>query len=332
MATLPPSFNKGLTPNKGPVAAINNAKTKGRQLAFPDNLATIDHWVAFTAHEHKAFRKNRPPQKDTLQYIYLPIPANLGTAYAADYSAAELGVVGRWASDNVNKKTIGEFASAMGDAATGKGTAGLTSMGKKISDSIKLAAKDGSLTGGGLNMLNQFADNNVAAIGGLLAAGPLGGIVGLAAEQTLKGALFGNGIARNPHMAVLYAGTGFRTHQFQYKLMPNNKEESESIRQIIKAFKWYMAPQYSMANHFFNYPQQFDIDFNYSDHLFNIAPSVLTAFDVNYHGEGIPAYHAQTNVFDSSIVAGAVPMSVIISMTFQEVTITTKAEIEKDNR
>jgi hypothetical protein len=74
-----------------------------------------------------------------------------------------------------------------------------------------------------------------------------------------------------------------------------------------------------------DYPEQFDIDFNHGKHLYNIGPSVLTSFNVQYHAEGRPLY------YDISATEKA-PVSVNISATFQEVAIVTKETIARFGR
>jgi hypothetical protein len=78
-----------------------------------------------------------------------------------------------------------------------------------------------------------------------------------------------------------------------------------------------MAPGYAAEGHFFTYPEQFDIEFHYPNYLFDIGASVMTDFSVNYHSEGGSYYFDETNA----------PVSVTLSMTFQELTVNTKGNI-----
>lgn len=281
--------------------------------AFPGDLETLDHWVAFSVANYKYGRKEDFSRKEILETVFLPVPMNLGTSYSAGYSSEAIGVFGVAGAGIGQDLGIGDMQQA----------------GHRIVDRVKMLTGDKNsteLTGGLMNLIAQGAEAHVGAILATSIGGPAGGIAALAAEQGLKGALYGAGIARNPHMAVLFSGVDFRSHTFEYKFMPKTEAESYMLTQIIRLFKYRMLPGYAGGtNHFFDYPQQFDIDFHYPKHLFNIAPSVLTGFEVNYHGEGQPAY------FDNGDDEKA-PVSITLSMTFQEVTITTKEEIEKQNR
>ena len=238
--------------------------------------------------------------------VVLPLPANLTAGYASEYANEELGVFGQAAARNAGaldfSGDLASITSGITDFATGTasdvGTKGLAS----------IAAQTASAEAGGV-------------IGALI-SGVTGGIAGAAAGQTIKGAFAGKGMARNPHLAVLFQGTGFRTHSFSFKLVPSKQEESRTITKIIKSFKHAMVPEYIEQNHFFRYPQQFRIELSKPDHLFKFQTCVLTGFNVNYHGEGAPFYHSLENGEEA-------PVSVTIEMNFTETRIITKKEIDE---
>ena len=94
-----------------------------------------------------------------------------------------------------------------------------------------------------------------------------------------------------------------------------------------------MLPDYAsnhLGSHYFKYPNKFQIDFHYPKYLFSIAPSVLTSFAVNYHGEGVPLYFGEQE--DGFSEQQPAPFSVELDMTFQEVTIQTKQTVKDYNR
>ena len=117
----------------------------------------------------------------------------------------------------------------------------------------------------------------------------------------------------------MFTGVGFRKHNFQYKLIAKNEKESEAIRDMIRNFKYHMAPEYTFQNHVFNYPSQFQIILRAGDYLYKIGDSVLSDFEVNYTGEGAPYFFEDTNA----------PYSVTMSLSFTEDTIVTKKEIRE---
>jgi hypothetical protein len=127
------------------------------------------------------------------------------------------------------------------------------------------------------------------------------------------------GVATNPFRAVFFQNPELRTHSFSYTLSPQNSDESNTIRNIIKEFKTAMLPRFSDGSKtFFTYPKVFEIEFRFDDYLFEIGTSVLTSFDVSYHAENTPSYFDITKA----------PTAVKIAMSFQETNILTAGDVE----
>ncbi len=236
----------------------------------------------------------------------LPIPANLATAYNAQYnSQAALGPLGAAARD---------IAASLEDS---------SSLSKSIIDAIveqDFKRKDATGILANLGIAVAEADSFTSgAIGALLGRGAAGAVAGAAAGAIGSGIPVGLGIARNPHIANVFEGVNFRQHSFQYKLIAKNKKESDALRDLIRNFKFHMAPDYQSAGHVFTYPSKFQIILRAGDYLFKIGDSVLTSFEVNYNGEGAPYFFEDTNA----------PYAVDISLSFTEDTIVTKKEIRQ---
>jgi len=244
----------------------------------------------------------------------LPIPGSLQTAYNANYdSTTGLGSVGRMAKDageafeRTDRAFVEDLKSAIEKANLSrddlKGT--LTQMGMSVAEDSNIAGIVGALFG---------------SAGGSIGAG-LGAAAGAAAGNIGRGALVGLGVARNPHIANIFQGVNFKTHSFDYKLIARSKKESDAIRDLIRNFKYHMAPSYKAGfnDHIFEYPSKFEIQMRAGDYLFEFGESVLTSFNVNYTGEGGPAFFEQTNA----------PYAVTISLSFTETSIVTKKEIRQ---
>ena len=279
--------------------------TGAANFRFPLNLSDEDHWISFRVESERRFRAKNTPVSATQCFITLPVPTNLQTAYNSGYENEDLGLIGGTITGNENL-TAAQIDEKFSPSELAK------SAGAAITQSGEL----GALVAGGVANL---------AGGGTIATLLAGG-AGAAVTQGIGAKIAKAGFARNPHQAVLFKGTGFRSHSFQYKFIAQNAEESAAITDIITAFKFYMAPKLTQSTHFFEYPEQFDIDLKNTEHLFDIGTSVLTSFGVNYHGEGEPIY------FRGGQGGSAAPYAVTIDMTFQEVTITTKDEIAKRGR
>lgn len=299
-----------LKPVEGALAELESAKA-GLTLFFPDELPSIRHWVAFRIAKNNKFRRDEVSKEDTESTIFLPMPQNIATGYAAEYSNPGVGPFGALGATiganirNASNQDPQQIADSLVATAKGLDYQGLL-------DSTKY---------GLLNILAQGASEGAAAIAGAVAGGIPGAGVGAAAGGVVQGALAGAGIAANPGLATLFTGVNFRTHQFSYKFVPKSEAESLKLRGVIKLLKLAMSPSYLGENHFFDYPNQFDIEFHYPDYLFDIGASVLTGFDVNYSTEGGSYFNKDNS-----------PVSVTMNMTFQELAIVTKQNIKSRNR
>lgn len=282
----------------GALGKLVNFATAGGGEAFPSDLRGHgQNFILFRAVKDNQQNRTSAPLESTVATVVLPLPSNLTTTYNAQYSVEGIGALGKLASE----------ATAGGGGAQG--------VAQRLSDMFK--ENNGANVEGALLSMGTTAAAAGAGVGaGAAAGGAAGAAAGGAIAPALKGGMFGAGIAQNPHLAALFTGTSFRTHTFQYKFNPRDSSESDSIRSIIRTFKYHMAPAYRAEGHFFDYPEQWGIDIIGSSYLFAIGTSVLTGFEVGYGGEG-SAYFEDTNA----------PFTVSLGLTFQEVAITTKAEI-----
>lgn len=281
-----------------PGSATNN-------FIFPLDLSDSDHWVSFRVAQKRKFRAKSVQTDNTQCFITLPVPAALSTGYKAGYQNEDLGLAGGTVTGNQNL-TADEIDKKF--SATG--------LAKAAGASLAQSTEATALAGGAVTKL----------LGGGTVASILGGGAGAAVSQIASAKIANAGFARNPHQAVLFKGTGFRSHSFEYKFIAKNEDESTALTDIITAFKYFMSPKLTDTTHFFEYPEEFDIDFKNSTHFFDIGSSVLSDFNVNYHADGEPIY------FKGGRSGEAAPFSVNISMTFQETTITTKDEIANRGR
>lgn len=307
--------------SSGPLDTLEG-KPRADQLVFPLNVAQMDHWLNIRISKQYKFRSQATKKdteaekgrtttqndkvelKDTKVSIFLPMPAQLSTGYKSNFANEPLGIAGEIAARS-GTGTDGNISEVIDQAKNQ-----FSGDSAEILKNIGIAASDSAIT----NLVGFFG----------------GGLVGAGAAEVGKGIVRGGlasaGITRNPHNALLFQGVDFRTHQLNYKFMPRSAEESKQLKAIITALKYHMSPGLNSGRHIFQYPEVFDIDFHYEKNLFSIAASHLTDFQVNYHGEGTPAYFGPQGDNDKTEVA---PVSVELGMTFTETTITTKEEIAK---
>jgi hypothetical protein len=169
----------------------------------------------------------------------------------------------------------------------------------------------------------------VKALGTLGTKSNLGGAVGsiatnLALSKGPEGAALSaaSGLAANPKKENLFKAVDFRTFTFDYQFFPRTPEEAQNIRNIIREFKLHMHPEYKDTNGFlFIYPSEFDV-FYYNDGKENLnlhrhTSCVLTELNVNY---------TPNSMFNS--FEGGMPTQINVTMTFKELSILTKKEME----
>jgi len=280
-------------------ALANALRTDAKKsLKFPENVESIDHWCAIRIFQRKLFRRHDTPLENDYLRIFLPMPINLATGYNHGYNAESLGPVGA-AGAGAGREVRNAIASG-GDL-------------KSIFDGLKEGTDGKGVVAGIVSKFTEGIEN-----------APIFG-------QGVKGALGGAGIARNPFQALLYESPALREHTFSWKLVAKNYTESISIYNITKALKFHAAPgrfsaggEINTQSVFLEYPDQFDVDFHYDDFLYNMAPSVLKSISVNYHPDG-PMYH-------TSQYGKKAPVAVQLDLSFQEVSIVTREDINERDR
>jgi hypothetical protein len=140
--------------------------------------------------------------------VYLYMPQNFATSYAAQYSNVAFGTTGKMAAEGLGKS----------------GTAVVSEIQAMASDSAPEALFN-AIAKGSAGLANTMGtDSNVT---------------GAALSAVTQGKIF------NPFEEMIFTGTGFRSHPFSWKLVARNKQDAEDIKTIIRFFKMNMLPNFS---------------------------------------------------------------------------------------
>ena len=105
-------------------------------------------------------------------------------------------------------------------------------------------------------------------------------------------ASLGTRMVINNHQEVIFNGITFRTFNFNFRFTPESEAEALNVDNIIRAFKFYSAPEIlqGWAGRFWIYPAEFDIQYyaNGKENLFlnKISTCALTGMQVNYTPTG----------------------------------------------
>jgi len=274
----------------------------GARLTFPDDLVNLDHWVSFTAKQTNGLAAGILNSIAGITIgsnfnvaggsIFLPLPSNLSTDYNPEYTKKDLGAAAGGVLKPFDRAMYGN--NEMGD----------------------VAAAGGAMAGIAAGVAGGFASSKLSGV--MKAIGGDAGDVGAAVLKTA------GGVALNPNKILLFTGVDFRDHSFSWKLSPKNRQESDTIRDIIRMMRFYSHPEFVAGGLFFKYPEYFEIKFNHPEYLFDLRPSVCTDIKVNYHSQGYAGYVRDGN-------GGGIPAPVEIELTlsFREVEIITKNSLDQ---
>ena len=319
----------------GPLSSLNQAIGSDAPLFYPVDIQTVDHYMIFSAYKEHTFQGSLESTKRTdftkLGSVYLPMPSNLQAAYQQSYKEEAIGALGMMAGGAI-ASNMDAIASASRQGMEGdiKGSyEAFKEIGERAASQIGTEGGKGAALNVGLGEGTQ------------LAAGAVNPILGAAINKAVQVGTAIAGIARNPHRAVLYDSPQFRTFEFGFQMRPKNYQESLMIGRIIHFFKYYSHPEYKFGNHFFIYPNQFKIRFKYPEFLHRFGDCVLKSVAVDYHGEGTPLYYDAGKGEGVDLGDGAgiqsgrklkAPAAVNLQLSFQEVKILTKKEIQEQGR
>ena len=127
------------------------------------------------------------------------------------------------------------------------------------------------------------------------------------------------GLAPNPMKEQIFKNVDFRTFSISYNFAPKNVKESQSVLNIIAAFKYHMHPEYKKDtnNFLFLYPSEFDIVYYHNGtenmNIHRHTSCVLTELNVDYAPNG-----------NFTTFTGGMPTQINITLQFKELTVLTK--------
>jgi hypothetical protein len=276
---------------KGPLGALFGSKYKKDFLQYPSDLgsATKGHVVQFSVNEVDPIHYiNEKADKFTPESNI--ITDNVQKALDAVESFKKSAETINMRLQSRKKKSATTISLYIPDTvdfpyAVSYGNLSLANVIKEVSG---VAGKALSDAGGGTNAKGIDA-SPLNKYGRLLSAG-----TSFAGSETAKLLLSSQGLAINPNEQVLFDGIDFRPYQMAFTFTPYTKQEAETVKKIIKAFRTAAAPQISSTGMFFIPPSTLDVEFLFNgkrnDNITRVAESVITSIDVNYSPNGWAAH------------------------------------------
>jgi len=233
-----------------------------------------------------------------LKTVALYMPEDISTGYKANWSGK--------AFSNLGRDAMASFGS--------------TDFGQLVQNS--------------LNFTGDAASMGIHNTGGKTIGSVISKITG---EQISNNDIFGGlrGVILNPNVELLFGGIDLRNFQLRFKLVPRNKTEAGSIKEIINQFRKAMLPSFGNgsdiallgignkndANNFIKVPSVCKVNFMRGGSPNTDVPQykmcAITSVDINYTPDGTYATYG-----DGSMVA------IELSLSFQETKLIFSSEVE----
>ena len=221
--------------------------------------------------------------------VALYLPPNIQDNTAAGYNDAATGIVGLVAAGG------GQFLEAMRRN-------DYQAAAKQLIGGVKAISEEALRIAGG-----AFVDT----------------LSGTEGSADLANMVFGQ--ATNPYMEVLFDSMALRTFTYNFTFAPRNADERDDVQDIIKLFRFHMAPELKGAQHrFLTLPSTFDIHYMYqhskdyaaeNNFYSKIATCVLEGVSVDYTPNGVKSFQ------DGS------PTQITMSLSFKETELLNKQMI-----
>tara|TARA_B100000902_G_scaffold273795_1_gene259698 strand:- start:184 stop:1086 length:903 start_codon:yes stop_codon:yes gene_type:complete len=292
------------------IKRTNSGGMGSPMLTYPETLGTMDrhkHYVMFYINQSAKSKINfgagsydtspnppgsvrpeattlsikRAPTQRLSQAIALYMPAKLAVAHTANYGEQEIGAV------------VAGGASALQTLTSGmSNTAIAKELGSKMVE-------------GGAAQLENMA---LMALDATIAPGAK------AAVEITRGTVLNN------RTEMAFEGIGRREFSFEFRMLPNNAKEAETIENIVTTFRYHAMPEIEgsdLTGRTMISPSTFDIEYFPNTHLHKISTSVLQSVSVNYGGD-------RPQFFDDDH-----PVETQLSLGFKELEIITKERIAK---
>ena len=241
---------------------------------YPEQLGTApwEKWILFEVRSGRHIARDgfvgessaTPDRTVASVALYLPTDA-LKSSMAIGYKDISMGAAAGQAIEGMFQKG-GQGA-----------TAATVGAGGGILDKLKSAGS--GVAGFAVGLAQQSGYDGLSGIASAVGADP----------DTI-GALAGGAV--NPRTDSVFDAVSYRTHDFDFSLIPRSKTEANSIDVILNILHFYSLPSYGAAgagNFFIGYPYEFVITLftqvtGGGHHINTIERSVLTNLSVDHAG------------------------------------------------
>ena len=192
----------------GGTEAIDYVRFKQYRIKFDDNNKTEMNSLYNYGEAEKQYVQ-------APQAVYLAMPPQLTTQYAANYRQIDLGVGG----------------VALGAAGGASGFDDMNALTNTLQDAARASAPE---------FLSSTLTSAVNSIGGMM--GLQGSVDKQSLESMTRGRIF------NPYTEQIFNNMSFRSHNFSFKMFARDPQEAQTIEEIIHYFKAGAHPRYQRGD------------------------------------------------------------------------------------
>ena len=132
----------------------------------------------------------------------------------------------------------------------------------------------------------------------------------------LGGVLGGGTSYLSPLTFMTYKRPAYKEHELQWTLSAANKNESDTLKSIIKEFKASSAPTLALGGAAYKYPKICQVSFHPDQYLFKLKPCAVVTVAADYTAAGGPSFYK----------SGA-PVVVGLTLRLKEVQLWTRDQI-----
>ena len=273
---------------------------------FPGRDSYHNIVLMFRNYDHKNL--NGLVRRDTIdnvetrlqKSIVLPLPTNLQDTFTVAFNSFELGLSGAVALDAMSASGRQAVLDSLTNRDTvGEGVGGIVS-------TLQTAASFA-----GQNLLDEI------------------GIAGVSSAFDLSRAA-----AQNNHVTLRFEGVNLKTHTFNWSLSPRNREEADTLKNIIQYVRRQILPEYQTAGvqegnaqgsaldrALLSYPSVVDIFFigANQEYFYYFKPCMIQSFSTDFAPNGL------------AMNVGGKPSVVNLSMQLSEAKIHTRDDYPMDD-
>ena len=257
---------------------------------FDANLQNLN--LASRSGDTRGFTIKRPARGITETAIALYMPNEINVRYGADWgSGVEIGALAQ---------TAANVATSVAD-------------GESLTEALQGGVDPG------LDAVQQTAQKSILSVLGAIPGG--GG--------ALEAFELATGEVISDRIELAFKRMDRRTFNYVFSMIPKNREEAQTVRDIVKTFKTNMMAELKgddASGRRLKYPNTFEIEYMYNgqenQYLHKISECALVSMDVKQGGDRYRTFRDDTG-------EGPPPVETVISLTFKELEILHKDRVEE---